>query len=114
MENIKYKVRGKVWIGGEEGTFLGCGRVVLLERIKQHGSISKAAQSMEMSYKHAWDLVDSMNRQAKASLVITSRGGKGGGNAQVTKEGLELIDAFWNIHKKLLSFLETETKNFPY
>ena len=66
---------GRVWIDGSEGTFLGYGRIVLLERIRQYGSITQAAKSMEMSYRHAWELVDSMNRQARKPLVETASGG---------------------------------------
>ena len=29
--------RGRVWIDGTEGTFIGYGRVVLLERIEEYG-----------------------------------------------------------------------------
>ena len=76
--------RGRVWIDGPEGTFIGYGRVVLLERIIEHGSITKAAISMKMAYRHAWDLVDSMNRQAKTPFVELATGGKGGGGAHVT------------------------------
>jgi molybdate transport system regulatory protein len=70
--------RGWLWLNGPEGTFLGYGRIVLLERIEELGSISKAARSMEMSYKHAWDLLDSMNRQVSDKLLETFRGGKKG------------------------------------
>src|SRR5512138_3458478 len=78
---------GRVWIDGPEGTFIGYGRVVLLERIREHGSITKAAKSMEMAYRHAWDLVDSMNRQARTPFVELATGGKGGGGARVTAAG---------------------------
>jgi len=50
--------RGRVWIDGTEGTFIGHGRVVLLERIREYGSITQAAKSMEMSYRRAWEMVD--------------------------------------------------------
>ena len=83
--------RGRIWLEGADGTFLGHGRVVLLERIKEHGSISQAARSMEMSYKHAWDLLDSMNRQAGCKLVETARGGKSGGGATLTPAGEKAI-----------------------
>ena len=75
-----YRLHGRVWIDGPEGTFLGYGRVILLERIREHGSISAAARSMNMSYRHAWDLVESMNRQAPAPLVVSRAGGRGGGS----------------------------------
>jgi molybdate transport system regulatory protein len=102
--------RGRVWIDGPEGTFIGHGRVVLLERIIEHGSISKAAKSMKMAYRHAWDLVDSMNRQAKQPFVELATGGKGGGGAVVTKAGEKAIKVFWQFHHDLQDFLKKEEK----
>jgi len=103
-------VRGRIWIDGPEGTFFGHGRAVLLERIIEHGSITKAAKSMDMAYRHAWDLVDSMNRQAKEPFVEVATGGKGGGGARVTKAGEQAIKAFWRFHKDLQAFLVREQK----
>ncbi len=102
--------RGRIWIDGPEGTFIGYGRVVLLERIIEHGSITKAAKSMEMAYRHAWDLVDSMNRQAKEPFVEVATGGKGGGGARVTKAGERAVKMFWRFHKDLQAFLKREQK----
>ena len=93
--------RGRLWLEGPEGTFLGYGRVVLLERIRDSGSISAAARSMEMSYKHAWDLLDSMNRQAGCKLVETCRGGKDGGGARLTPAGVKAVALFWHYHARL-------------
>ncbi len=103
---------GRVWIEGKEGTFLGYGRVVLLERIKQYGSISEAAKSMDMSYRHAWELVDSMNHQSRRPLVETATGGKGGGGARLTEAGERAIGSFWNFHNNFKKFLKQEMKGF--
>jgi molybdate transport system regulatory protein len=104
--------RGRVWIDGPEGTFIGYGRVVLLERIMEHGSITKAAKSMQMAYRHAWDLVDSINRQAKQPFVELSTGGKGGGGARVTEAGERAVKAFWRFHEDLQAFLKREETKF--
>lgn len=105
-----YHCRGRAWIEGSDGTFLGYGRVVLLERIRESGSISKAARSMEMSYKHAWDLVDSMNRQARSPLVEKVSGGGGGGGTRLTEAGERAIDTFWTLHARLETFLAEQTQ----
>jgi molybdate transport system regulatory protein len=108
-------LRGRIWIDGPGGTFLGYGRIVLLERIREHGSITKAAKSMEMSYRHAWELVDSMNRQAESPLVESAAGGNGGGGAQLTEAGEEAIRFFWKLYKDFQDFLRLEEKKpgFP-
>ena len=104
-----YQLRGRLWIEGPEGTFLGFGRVVLLERILEHGSISAAARSMDMSYRHAWKLVDSMNRQSKKPVVISSTGGRGGGGARLTAEGEHAIEAFWSAWNDFKGFLDNRS-----
>ncbi len=104
-----YRCRGRIWIEDSGKTFLGYGRVHLLEKIREYGSISRAAQSMKMSYKHAWDLVDSMNSHAATPLVKTSKGGKGGGGTQLTAAGEKAVENFKNLHARLFAFLEQET-----
>ncbi len=104
-----YRLAGRMWVEGRDGTFLGFGRVVLLERIREHGSISAAARSMSMSYRHAWKLVDSINRQAVEPLVEMSTGGSGGGGAKLTATGEQAIDEFWAAHHEFNEFLEQRT-----
>lgn len=106
MSDKDFKLRGRIWIEGPEGTFLGYGRVVLLERIREYGSISAAARSMKMSYRHAWELVDSMNRQGRVPVVQMSTGGRGGGGTVLTETGAQAIETFWSIYRDYKEFLE--------
>lgn len=106
----RYAIKGRIWIEGEDGTFLGCGRVELLDRIERLGSISQAARSMNMSYRHAWELVNSINRQAEAPLVETSVGGKKGGGARLTERGRKAIARFRILYDAFREFLRTEAE----
>ena len=103
---IEYHLRGRFWIASPEGTFLGTGRVLLLEKINEHGSISGAARSMKMSYRQAWQLVQSMNEHSNSPLVSSLTGGKGGGGATVTKTGEQAILLFREVEKDLSNFME--------
>jgi len=103
-------LHGRIWIDGPEGTFLGYGRIVLLERVREYGSITQAAKSMDMSYRHAWELVDSMNSQAPGPLVEAATGGKGGGGARLTDDGEKAIKLFWTLHADFQTFLAEEEK----
>ncbi|MCF6212527.1 MAG: LysR family transcriptional regulator [Flavobacteriaceae bacterium] len=100
---------GRVWLEGEEGTFIGFGRAILLEKIRDLGSIAKATKEMRMSYKHGWSLVKSMERQAGSPVVVTSRGGKNGGGATITSTGEQLLTWFWRVQEKLETLLAEET-----
>lgn len=66
---------------------LGPGKAELLARIRETGSISAAGRQMGMSYKRAWSLVEEMNGAFRAPVVTSSRGGAGGGGAQLTEAG---------------------------
>lgn len=100
-------VSGRVWVerGGE--TFLSWGRIVLLERIREHGSISAAARSMAMGYRHAWELVEEMNRVSPRALVKKGVGGKGGGGATLTPEGEAAVAGFWALVEDFGEWLST-------
>jgi molybdate transport system regulatory protein len=94
------RVSGRLWIESDGETLLSWGRIVLLERIREHGSISAAARSMEMSYRHAWGLCESMNGLAPEPLVEKTTGGERGGGAKLTPAGEAAIGQFWKLVKE--------------
>jgi molybdate transport system regulatory protein len=74
-----------------DGAMMGPGKAELLARIRDTGSIAAAGRQMEMSYKRAWSLVEEMNAAFAAPLVARARGGQGGGGAQLTEAGAEVL-----------------------
>lgn len=79
----------------------GPGKAELLELIAATGSISAAARCMNMSYRRAWQLVETMNRCFQSPLVITSKGGSGGGGAALSELGERVLQ----LHSELLGEL---------
>jgi len=77
-----------------DGHKLGPGKVALLEAIRKHGSISAAARSMGMAYRHAWELVDDLNACFAEPVVATAAGGRDGGGTRLTPLGEEVIRRF--------------------
>ena len=80
-----------LWLGREDEAYFGKGRIELLSRIDELGSITRAAKAMRMSYKAAWEAVNAMNAQSPAPIVERVSGGKGGGGTSLTDRGRELI-----------------------
>lgn len=78
---------------------IGPGKVELLEHIATHGSISAGARQMGMSYKHAWLLVEDMNRVFRKPVVAAKKGGQRGGGAELTHIGLAIVARYRAIER---------------
>lgn len=68
-------------------------RLDILRRIGQAGSISEAARGAGVSYKAAWQAIDTLTNLAGAPLVERTVGGSGGGGALLTATGRQLLEA---------------------
>jgi molybdate transport system regulatory protein len=73
---------------------VGRDRIALLEAVASQGSITKAAQVVGLSYKAAWDALNAINNLLPRPAVAAQAGGKHGGGAAVTDDGMALIAAF--------------------
>jgi molybdate transport system regulatory protein len=73
---------------------IGPGKAQLLEGIAREGSISAAGRAMGMSYKRAWQLVETMNTGFVAPVVESTRGGAQGGGAHLTETGQAVLAAY--------------------
>ena len=81
-------------------------RIVLLHAIKEHGSISKAAKAVPMSYKSAWEAVDVMNSLSPEPIVSRETGGKDGGGTTITEYGETLLQNYALLKEEHTRFLE--------
>jgi molybdate transport system regulatory protein len=114
MTEPAFTLNGRIWIETAGEKVLGPGRVELLERIQQSGSIRQAALQMKMSYKQAWDLVNHMNSHFRLPVVTSQRGGKGGGNAMLTAEGLRVIAEYHRLQEKFKAFLKENSAEMGF
>jgi len=68
-------------------------RIDILRAVGTSGSISQAARDCGVSYKAAWQAIDTLTNLAGATLVQRVVGGAGGGGARLTAAGAQLLDA---------------------
>jgi molybdate transport system regulatory protein len=73
---------------------LGPGKIELLEHIGRERSIAAAARAMDMSYKRAWELVDTMNHMFREPVVSTLPGRNIAGSTALTAFGQHVIDEY--------------------
>jgi len=109
----RIELGGSVWmtVGGE--SLGGSGRVQLLALVGEQGSITHAAKAMKMSYKAAWDAIDTMNNLAGEPLVERVAGGKGGGGTRLTPRGQQLVENFRRIeaaHQRFVAQLGAQAQ----
>lgn len=93
---------GRFWLTLDGRNFIGRGRVELLQRIRETGSISKAAKAMKMSYKAAWDAIDAMNGAWQTPLVESGPTG-----SRLTPDAERLIAAFQQAEARHAAFMLT-------
>lgn len=87
----------------------GRGRIDLLRAVAEHGSITAAAKAVGLSYKAAWDAIDTMNNLAGEPLVLRTTGGSGGGSSSLSVRGASLVERFEQLdalHQRMLGMLE--------
>ena len=107
-QNLKPQIR----IMFRKAIAMGPGKADLLRAIDETGSISGAARQMEMSYRRAWLLVDTMNQAFKSPVVVTLTGGKAGGGAAVTEFGKEVLRRYSAMEAKASASVARELRSF--
>ncbi|HEY2340489.1 MAG TPA: LysR family transcriptional regulator [Steroidobacteraceae bacterium] len=85
-------IRFRVDLGRDEA--IGPGKIALLEQIGRSGSLSQAARELGMSYRRAWQLLDSLNHCFFERVAVTAKGGRRGGGATLTLFGRQLIRTY--------------------
>jgi len=81
-------------MGRDDNAQISDVRISLLEMINQHGSITQAAKSVGVSYKTAWEALDTMQNLCGEALVESLTGGKGGGGTRLTDAGQKLVQTY--------------------
>ena len=82
---------------------VGPGKIALLEAIRSSGSLSQAARDLRMSYRRAWLLMSSLNEAFNKPVTRTSAGGRGGGGAELTPFGEQLIESYRALDREICS-----------
>ena len=81
----------------------------LMSLINENQSISRAAETMSISFRHAWNLIDRLEKQLRMKVLLRSRGGKGGGGlVTLSKEGSEIVKEYQRISKGVKGMVKEE------
>lgn len=88
-------------LAAEKDVVIGPGKADLLEAIERNGSIASSSRELGMSYKKAWQLIETMNRHFTAPLIDTQTGGNQRGGASLTPLGREVLARYRTLERRL-------------
>jgi|SRR5271167_4512093 len=83
-----------------ENSYVGPGKIDLLEAIRDCGSLSQAARDLGMSYRRAWLLIDSFKGAFRKPVTSATTGGKGGGGVALTQFGEALVESYRGLERE--------------
>ena len=98
-------VKAKFWLTIGPRTLFGDGKADLLEAVDRLGSLRSAAQSMGMSYRHAWGWLRELDKAAGFAFLEHARTGRRT-NLRLTDKGRQFIDAYRRFRKPLNGVIE--------
>jgi molybdate transport system regulatory protein len=106
LTNKKHKLSCKVWIEYKDKPLIGKGGAEILEAIDKENSISKAAETLGMSYRYVWNYIRDIQKTLEEPIVKTFKGGKsGGGGANLTALGRSLLGEYKQVESYLSKVL---------
>jgi molybdate transport system regulatory protein len=99
-------IRSKIWIEVDGDPVFGRGRRLLLEAIDAHGSITRAAKAVGVSYRRAWSHINAMEDRLGMKLVDRTIGGKNGGGAAITPSARIFLKRFEDLENGIREIVD--------
>ena len=108
IDTYHKKINIKIRVSNGFETVIGPGKADLLQHIIDTGSISAAAKKMNMSYRRAWELINTMNQSFDEPIVIAKTGGIHGGGAELSDFGIKILNLYKVLIQKMLATVDEE------
>lgn len=103
------KIKFKIWIEDDRGNMIiGKGGVDLIKEIVRTGSIAKAAENLNMSYKFAWEYVRRIEKNIGG--LQPKKGGKNVGGTVVSEQLQQLINIYEEMEREVQQILDKYSK----
>ncbi len=97
--NKGLRLKYKIWLE-TTGKAFGDGPCEILCRVDRLGSLRAAAEGMNMSYSHAWNLVKRLEQRLGFKLLHFQVGGRSGGGASLTPEARDLLNRYQEVKRE--------------
>ena len=101
MKELRYNLSCRLFT---DAKCFGPGIAQLLHHVERLHSLRAAAAEMEMAYSKAWTIIKNSENALGFKLLNSSTGGKHGGGAVLTADGLALLRAYDSFCEELQAF----------
>lgn len=99
-------------VDGAGEKYMGAGVLWLLEGVRLHGSIRKAAEEMHLSYTKAHTMLKKLEDAVGQPILQRRRGGDSRDGASLTEFGASFIQAYDRFQKELKQEAEEGFQRF--
>lgn len=94
------RAKTKVWLEDEEGNVVfGGGRVRILQKLEELGSLNQVSKSLNMSYRAVWGKVKATEERLGEKIVESKVGGGRDGGSRLTRAGRDLLERFLELER---------------
>jgi len=98
----RISLRTKIWFTKDNLMVFGEGLAKILYAIDEQGSLSKAAKSVGVSYRHAWGDLKRAEERLGFPLLERQIGGHSGGGAKLTVKARKLLNGYERLKRKII------------
>ncbi len=103
---MQWQIRSKCWVELEGELILSDWRVDLLVAVDELGSLAAAAERFNVAYRVAWGKIKEIETRLGVALLEGHSGGVGGGGAQLTPAGRDLVARYNHFRTGLPELIE--------
>lgn len=107
------EIRVKLNLVDERGEpFMGPGVLSVLRRIRDCGSIHRAAGQMGLSYVKALKMLNRLEADLGETILVRKRGGNDRGGSELTPLGERFIAEYGRLERRVRTHVEKEFRIF--
>ncbi|WP_161635988.1 winged helix-turn-helix domain-containing protein [Desulfonatronovibrio hydrogenovorans] len=99
-----------IWLQAKEETVFCHGRALLLQGIKEQGSLRQAAKNLRMSYRAAWGKITKTQEILGFELITLTRSRPR--RYGLTRRGQEVLSAYWSWRRRIDKLTALESEEF--
>ena len=99
-DHAKPMTRLTIRVDFDSGASIGPGKIRLLEEVEASGSIRKAAEALNMSFRQSWLLLKAIEEMFGEPVIATARGGVGGGGSALTELGRHVVSNYRQLERE--------------